>query len=338
MAFDNATLDQYITDVAGDDKELNDLLRERLGKNQTAATRFANGFLGRADVTRKQQELADKTKQFDAQKTAYEQRLLAAEDEKDKIMKDLAGERITASRATALLKTLKQAYSLTDADLPGIDDIKETARTGTVVDTTPDLDKRFADFKKDLLKEVNGQFINELGSMAILGPIWNAIAYEHEKLFGKRLSKKEQAEILDLAKTGNGRSIESVWQEKYNVSDKRLEVRDEDNKKKYRLEWEDEQSKRNQEMALSGVRPESGSFDFGDRQSPIFKRDFKPQFADTGEDTSKGGGGNDRNAAPIQNDASRERMGGAERAAAKSMERARNGQLGKPLETTRKTA
>jgi hypothetical protein len=336
MPIDAAVLDQYITEVAGDDAELKTLLSERFGKNQNAAAKFTNGFLGRADVTRRQQEIADQRKQFDSQKSEYETRLLEAENEKDKIMKDLAEERISASRAKALLKTVKQAYSLTDADLPGIDDIKETVRTGTVVDSTPDIDKRLDKFKKDLFKELNDQLIPEISGMAILGPVWNDMAYEHERLFGKRLTKKEQQDILAEARTANngrGRSIESVWAEKYNVDDRRLTVRDEENKKKYRLEWEDEQAKKNQDLALSGVRPESNEFALEDRQSPIFKRNFAPP--EEGHSADKPA---DRNAAPIVNDAARERMGGAERAAAKFMERARNGQLGKPLEPARKTA
>jgi len=337
MAIDSATLDQYITDVAGDDKELNDMLRERFGKNTQAAGKFVNGFLGRADVTRRQQEFADQKKQFDTQRTEFENRLVQAENEKDAIMKDLASERISASRATALLKTVKQAYSLTDSDLPGIDDIKETVRTGVPTDSSADLDKRLDKFKADLFKELNTQLIPEISGMAILGPIWNDMAYEHERLFGKRLTKKEQTEILATARKEN-KSIESVWGEKYEVEDRRLTVRDDDNKKKWRQDWEDEQAKKNQDLVLSGVRPESNEFAMEERQSPIFKRSFAPKPEETAAPTGTEKGVGDRNSIPAVNDAARERMGGAERAAAKFMERARSGQLGKPLEPARKTA
>lgn len=335
MAIDSATLEQQIADVAGDDAELAASLRERLGKNTAAAGRFANGFLGRADVTRRQQEVANERKTLETKQKDYENRLLEADSEKDKIMRDLANERISASKARALLQTVKQAYSLTDADLPGIDDIKETVRTGTVVDSTPDLDVKLKALKAELFSEINSRLIPELSSMAILPTIWSDMAYEHERLFGKRLTKKEQGEILKEAREQN-KSIEGVWSDKYSVEDKRLDVRDSDNKKKYRQEWEDEQAKRNQEMALSGVRPES-DHSLDDRQSPIFKRSFAPveEKTATGTEVTKPA----QETSGARSDAGRERMGGAERAAAKWMERARSGQLGKPLETpARKTA
>jgi hypothetical protein len=330
MPVDTATLEQQIADVAGDDAELAASLRERFTKNTAAAGRFANGFLGRADVTRRQQEIATERKGLDTRTKELENQLLAGEAEKDKIMRDLAAERITAAKAKSLLQTVKQAYSLTDADLPGIDDLKETVRTGHVVDSTPDVDARFKALKTELFNEINSKLIPELGSMAILPTIWADMAYEHERLFGKRLSKKDQGEILKEAREQN-KSIESVWSDKYSVEDKRLDVRDADNKKKYRQEWEDEQSKLSQERALNGVRPEQDFSALDDRQSPIFKRTFAPA-----EEKAVEGGTPPK---ATSSDAGRERMGGAERAAAKFMERARTGQLGKPLEVpARKSA
>lgn len=337
MAVDSAQLEQYITELAGDDKELGDALREKLTKNQQAAGRFANGFLGRADVTRRQQEVATERKTLEAKQKEYENRLLEGESEKDKIMKDLAAERVSLAKAKSLLNSVKQAYALTDADLPGIEDLKETARTGHVVDSSPDIEARFKALKTEMFNEINNKLIPELGSMAILPTIWADMSYEHERLFGKRLTKKEQGEILKEAREQN-KSIEGVWSDRYSVDDKRLEVRDADNKKKYRQEWEDERAKRDQEMALSGVRPESDFSSLDDRQSPIFKRNFAPVEEKTTSATD-GKGPVQQQPPAARSDAGKERMGGAERAAAKFMERAKSGQLGKPLEApARKTA
>lgn len=322
MPVDNATLDRYIADVAGDDQELATTLRERLGRNEKAATNFVGGFLRTQDYTKKTQDLATERGRFEAAQTEYESRLSQAEQEKDKIMRDLANERITGSRAVALLKTVKEAYGLTDNDLPGIDDVRETAKSGRVVDSTPDLDTRLGSFKAEIMKEITNSLIPEISGLAILGPVWNDISYEHEQLFGKRLTKAEQSEILADARKGN-KSLESVWQDKYGVSDKRLEVRDNTNKDKWRQEWNDEQAKKNQEAALRGVTPDADTT-FSDRQSPIFKRSFTPKAEESGTPPAHLG------------DAVRERTSGAERAAAKFIERQRSGQLGKPIE--RKTA
>lgn len=324
MPVDAATLDRYVTDIAGEDKELADLLRDKLGTKEDVATRFVGGYLRKDDYTRKTQQLAEQRQKLEQAQTDYEGRLTQAEAEKDQIMKDLANERLTASKAAAMLKTVKQAYGLTDNDLPGIDDINATATSGRVVDSTPDLDQRLNSFEQKLMDRVTKQLIPEISGLAILGPIWNEIAHEHQQLFGTRLTKTEQAEILKAARDSNA-SLENVWAEKYNVPERRLEVRDEQNKTKWEQEWNDKQAKANQEAALRGVSSDNREFALESRQSPIFKRTFDPKPEDgTGTNTSN-------------TDASRERMGGAERAAAKFMERSRNGQLGKPLEA-RKTA
>lgn len=335
MPVDAAVLDQYINEVAGDDAELKQMLSDRLGKNQNAAAKFTGGFLGRSDVTRKQQEVADQRKSFETEKQQYETRLLEAESEKDKIMRDLAGERISAAKAKTLLNHVKQAYSLTDADLPGIEDLKETVRTGVPTDSSVDIDKRLEKFKTDLMKQFNDQLLPEISSLAYIPAIWSELAHEHQELFGKRITKSEQQEVLTEARK-SGKSIESVWEDKYGVVNKRLEHRDSENEKKFRLKWDDEQAKANQKAALEGVRPQSDDFGLSDRQSPIFKRSFAPKEEPAPSNDGK------QQPPPRENattsDASRERMGGAERAAAKFLERSRSGQLGQPIQPARKAS
>lgn len=325
MAIDQATLEQYITDVAGEDKELAETLRTKFGTNEKAATNFMGGFMRHGDYTKKTQGLATQQKKFEDLQNDYETRISQAESEKDRIMKDLANERISGSKAQVLLKTVQEAYGLTADDLPGLDDIRQTVKTGRVVDSTPDIDERLKSFKADILKEISGTLIPEISGLAILGPVWNDMSYEHERLFGKRLSKADQTAILEQARKEN-RSLESVWTDKYNVADKRLEVRDSENKNKWRQEWEDDRSKRDQEAALSGLRPEADPFNLADRQSPLFKRDFSVHV-----DHESGSGNTKPPAAPAP------KLRGAEAAAAKFVERASTGQLGKPLEA-RKTA
>jgi hypothetical protein len=325
MPVDQATLDRYITDVAGDDQDLAKMLREQIGSKPEAATRFVGGFTRTQDYTQKTQALAADKQKFEAAQVDYEARITQADAEKDRIMRDLANERISASRATALLKTVKEAYGLTDNDLPGIDDIKQTQQQGRVVDSTPDIDERLKSFKQDILSEINKVLIPEISGLAKIPTIWNHIEREHQQLFGKPLSQKESDDILSEASKKN-QSLVSVWQDRYSVADKRLEVRDEGNKSKWRQEWEDEQAKKNQELALQGVRPGTEDEFLRERQSPIFRKNFMPQDAegDSGN-TSSNNGNTSKQAPPVHNDAERERLGGAERAAAKFMERRRNG-------------
>lgn len=326
MPVDQDTLNKYITDVAGDDQELATILRDKLGAKESAATRFVGGFLRTSDYTQKTQELSRQRQQFEAAQQDYETRLTQAETEKDQIMKDLADSRISAAHATTLLNHVKQAYALTDADLPGLKDVQETARSGKVVDSTPDLDSRFTKFEQQIMDKITKQLVPEISGLAALTPVWNDIEHEHQSLFGKRLTRAEEQALLKQAREEN-RSLDSVWQDKYNVTDKRLEVRDSGNRDKWRREWEDEQAKKNQEAALRGVNPDSREFAMEDRQSPLFKRSFMPH-----EESANGGTtAVDRQAAPVHSDAARERMSGADRAAAKFIERQRSGQLGKPL-------
>lgn len=310
------------------------MLRDQIGSKPDAATRFVGGFTRTQDYTQKTQALANDRQKFEQAQAEYENRLTQADAEKDKIMRDLANERISASKAQALLKTVQEAYGLTANDLPGLEDIKQTQQQGRVVDSTPDLDERLKSFKQDILKEISSSLIPEISGLAILGPIWNDIGYEHQQLFGKRLSKQEQSEILAEARKQNT-SLESVWEQKYGVRDKRLEVRDEGNKNKWRKEWEDEQAKKNQELALQGVRPGASDDVFAERQSPIFRKNFMPQ-EDSGNSNNEGnnnGNNGSRQPIPARTDAERERLGGAERAAAKWMERRRNGvPIGAPAE------
>lgn len=323
MPVDQATLDKYITEVAGDDQELAGILRERLGTKEAAATNFMRGFMRNSDYTQKTQDLAKQRASFESAQTDYENRLTQAEQEKNKVMKDLAEARISGSRATELLRTVKETYGLTDEDLPGVSDIKATERTGRVVDSTPDLDERFKSFEEKILDRVTKQLIPEISGLAILGPVWNDIAYEHEKLFGNRLTRKDQADILEQARKEN-RSLDQVWADKYNVSDKRMEVRTNDAVEKARRQWEDDRAKKDQEAALRGVHPEAQDASFADRQSPIFKRSFEVK-------DDQGGEGNGLPTKP-KTDAVVERGSAADRAAAKFLQRKASGQLGKPLE------
>lgn len=330
MPIDQATLDQYIAEVAGDDQELATSLRERLGQNERAATNFLGGFMRSSDYTKKTQGLSRDRQQLEQLQSDYESRLQAADAEKQQIMTQLAESRLSASQAQTLLKNVQTNFGLDDNDIPGIKDLRATERTGQVVDHTPDIDSRLSSFKQEIMREISSSLIPEISSLAAIGPIWTEMDHEHKELFGKRLTKKEMNEILADAKKEN-RSLEQVWTDRYSVADKRLEYRDGQNKNKWRQEWEDEQAKKNQELALSGIRPESNEFAMQDRQSPVLRKNFSAIEPEQTRTTPLP----NQEAAPVnraRGDAERERMSGADRAAAKFMERSRNGQIGQPIQ------
>ena len=338
MAIDSAVLEQTINDVAGEDQELAGLLRERLGKNEGVANKFLGGFLRTSDYTKKTQAWSDERKQLEQEKqrlagiqSEYETRLAAADEEKQRIMRDLANERISAAKANTLLQHLKEAYSLSDDDIPSAADIKQTAKTGNVIDSTADLDERFKTFKQSLMDDITKRLVPELSSMAALDVIWNEIEHDHQHLFGKRISKQEKLDLLKEAQT-NGKSLESVWQDKFGVDNRRLEVRDEENKKKWREDWEKELAAKRSEEALQGIRPGAGEDVHDSQLSPLFKKNFAPQIdpAEAARNNQGNNGGNGNNGR-MPSAAERNSASGAERAAVRFRERRLNGvPLGAP--------
>ena len=290
MPVDKQILEQCIAEAAGDDKEMADFLRTRYAANDALAVKFVGGFTRTADYSRKTQALADERKQFEGQGAQLEtlrKALEAAETEKNGILKELAGQRISTAKARELMKILQDKYSLTDDDLPGMSDLIETRKSGKPVDNTEDLDTRFKAFGDDLMKRMEQKFVTamtpELGSMASIPLIWGEIDREHEELTGKRLTFAEKQEILKAAQSGSDSSmgkgsIYGIWQDKYSVGGDtglRMQKRDERLKSEWAAEREKADADKRQKEALEVVTPRQADLGAGANISSAFKTKFR---------------------------------------------------------------
>ena len=351
MPVDQQVLAQCIAEAAGDDAEMATFLRDRYAKNDALAAKFVGGYMRSSDYTKKTQELSARTQELSAQRGEFEKQgrelaalhsaLEAAEQEKSKILSDLAQHRMSTAKARELMKILQDKYQLTDEDLPGMSDLIETRKTGAPVDTTPNLDERFKKFGEDLIAQMDKRFAGammpELGAMAALPLIWNDINREHEELTGKRLSFSEQQDILKAARADN-KPLRDVWEEKYSISGEdglRQKKRDE----KLRASWESEREKqeaeRRSKQALEVVTPAQAELGAGPgisaafRNGPLGGRDQyhppEPQQFEAKPDTPT------LSVQPGQHvrQTGARRPTGAQRAAAKYIERVQQGGYGR---------
>lgn len=284
-AVDKALLESCILEASGDDKEMADFLRDRYTKNDALAAKFVGGYTRTQDYTKKTQDLAKERETFQstqAQLQTVRQQLEAAETEKNKIMRDLADGRTTVARAREMFKILHEKFELSDDDLPGISEMIATAKTGKVVDKTPDIEERLTQLRAEITKDLEKKFVEslapELGSMAGLPIIWQDISRQHQELTGKSLTLAEQQDILKTARDSN-RSLVSVWEEKYNIAGEsglRMQKRDEG----LRAQWEEDRKKKDADelskRALETVngRPKGPELD-GVGISPAFKTNFR---------------------------------------------------------------
>lgn len=333
MPVDKKILEDCILEAAGEDAEMATFLRDRYLKNDALASKFVAGFMRNSDYTKKTQELAGQRQQFDTQAAQLEtarKALEKAEVEKNKIMQDLAGHRITVAKAREMAKILKDKYELNDDDLPGISDLIETAKSGKVVDSTPDLDTRLASFGDDLMKRMEERFVNammpELGSMAALPMIWQEINREHQELTGKALTFSEQQEILKSARD-NKQSLKQVWEDKYQVAGDtglRMQKRDERLKSAWAQEQEAKAAKDRQDAALNVVTPKQTDLGAGPGISAAFQTRFKTYEMDPNKaPVADNGGVPSLKVEPGQHVRQTGDRGpsGAQRAAAKFLER-----------------
>ena len=284
MGITTQDLEARIDEIAGGDATLRKTLLESIGQNEKAKETFVNGFLGRADVTRKQQEAAELKRQADqelnkykSQIADYEQRLETADAEKDKIMRDLANQRISAATANERLQIIKDRWQLSDEDLPLPADVKETARRGRVVDSTDDVDERLntrmKDFEKNILKQLEVKLIPSLGALAEIPRVMNNIESEHRELFGRGLSKAERDEFTKIAKEDpDGRGLQHAWESKFGVQAKRQELHDKTVVDKAIKEYEEKRAAEATERAMRG---ESENAMPGRVGSPLLNKKFE---------------------------------------------------------------
>jgi hypothetical protein len=305
MPVDEKALSQLIADVAGDDTELATVLKEKLSKNANAAERFSGGFLRQSDYTTKTQALASDRKKLEDQVTQYEQALEQADKEKDAILKDLAKQKLTTSQAETLLEGVKAKYRLEDSDIPGMSELVETRKTGKVPESAKesiDIDAKLNALETKLLKSVEDKLVKtlipEMSGMAALDVIWDDINYEHQQLFGKRLTRPEKLQLIEQAKKDNT-SIEKTWESKFGVSTKRSEVHDAEIATKAVENYKAEEAKRRTDE-VSGIR-EKQFEPAADAHSIVLRKNFREgRYAERAEHEEKPGQAAHEEREPIQ--------------------------------------
>ena len=330
MPVDKEVLRQTIREAVGDDGELYALLEQKLLANDATAANFLSGFMRNRDYTAKTQALADDRRTYDGQVQQfssqingvnnqieqYRAMLERAESEKQAVLRDLGKERESLQGAYARLQHIKQVYQLSDDDIPQYGDLIKTQARGKPVDSSDiDIDEKLKAFKGEITQYLAQKLIPELGGMAQLDIAWNDIREEHRDLTGKRMTAKEQQELLTEAnqRSQQGRpiSLKQLWEEKYDGAKLRMSKHDQDYEKELRGKWDAEQVQRRSEEALQGLHPTPGNQD-GLRTSQIFNHKF--QMHEEGpEATAKVREG--------RSATQRESLSGADRAAKKFLER-----------------
>lgn len=332
MPVDQAVLKAAIEEASAGDAEIASLLAEKFAKNDNAAVAFVGGFMRNKDYTTKTQAVAGEKKKYEEQIALYQQNLEAAETDKTKILKDLANQKVTVAQANARLQAVKETYQLGDDDIPPMGDLIDTRKSGKVHDSTADLDERFANFEKKFEDKITKTLLPELAGMTNLDIVWDDIRGEHRELTGKRLSIKEQQDILKTARESN-RSLADVWEEKFGIGDARKKVEREAIVKEERAKWEAELTARRSQEAMEGIRP-GAQDETGLRLSPVLHK----QFAERGTEIVEAKPG-EHTRVPVKMPSAdqRESLTGAERAAKAFLERRAAGiPMGAPRE--KKTA
>lgn len=285
MAVDKEALRGVIREAVGDNQELYALLDEKLSANDAVATQFLSGFMRNRDYTSKTQALAEERRNMEGERGTlqgqveqYRQLLESAEADKTKVLKDLAAHKVTVAQAHARLKHIKDTYQLSDDEVPAFADLIDTRTSGKPVDSSSDLDARFAAFEQKMTQYVTQKLVPELGGMAQLDIVWSDIRDEHRELTGKRLTAKEQQELLNEAdrrgRAGKPISLKALWEEKYDAPKLRQNHHDKEFEKGLRTKWEAEQTAKRSEEALAGIHPSAGD-QSGLRTSQILNHKFQ---------------------------------------------------------------
>lgn len=317
MPVDRDVLKASINEAVAGDAELATLLEQKLAANDNMAAAFTGGFLRNRDYTQKAQSLADERRTLETQVEQYRISLEAAEGEKAKVLKDLANQKVSVAQAHARLKHIKDTYALSDDDVPAFSDLIDTQQSRRPVDSSPEIDQKLAAFRKEMTDYIGQRLIPELGGLAQLDIVWSDIRDEHRELTGKRLTAKEQQELVAIAdksaKAGRPISLKAAWEEKYAVPDLRVKQHDETLEKNLRAKWDAEQQARISDAAMAGVRPVTPDQQ-GLRTSQIFDHKFKVH-EDAAAPTVTDG------KRPTPSASERQALSGAERAGKRYLER-----------------
>jgi len=258
MPIDKQVLKKYIEELGLSDALQANLLQE-LEADDKRATQFVGQRLRQDDYSRKTADLSEQRRQAEeTNKTAvgtavqeYAQKLQEADGKMNKILKDLETERISRATAEQRLQRVKQQYDLSDEDVPITAPAGERQASAEI-----DLDKKLAEFKTSLSKEIKESFVKEimpeLMSFPQISAIQQDIRAEHFALTGKHLNAKDLGE-LTAAAAKSGKSLYATWEEKFEIPGIRMTKHDEALTEKNRRDWDDEQKRKASEAALQGV-------------------------------------------------------------------------------------
>lgn len=340
MPVDKRLLESCIQEAFGGDDELVALAQKKYAENDKLAVQFVGGFTRTQDYTQKTQALATDRQKVEQQAQQYQTALEQSETEKNAILKKLATSNMTVAQARQALQNVKDTYQLSDDDIPGMSDLITTAKTGQVVDSTPDLDTRFSQFEDRLMKSFEKKFVGdlspELSAMATLPLIWNDVNSQHQELTGKRLTFEEQQKILEAARK-ESKSIRQVWEDQHGIGEIRLTKRDEATEKRVRDTIAAEEAEKRSQQAMGVIRPQqTEQNDAG--ISRAFKKQFKTYDQDpmeqtqsvrSGEPTRDGRQNSNSNERRMPSAADRQGLRGAEKAAQKFLAKGGTAALGK---------
>lgn len=331
MPIDKAQLESYLNELGFTDTVRSSVLAE-LESKPDAATRFVGQRLRHDDYTRKTQELTQNKQTLETQMgqqiAGYTTELQAANAKIAKIAKDFEDERISRTTAEARLQKVKTTYDLSDDDIPPVTDLVSKPSEPAI-----DINKVLGEFKTSLMNDIR----KDLAAMPNVTATQFDIAAQHQELFGKRMTREEQSELVTLAQK-NGTNLQTAWEQKHGVADVRTTKLVESSVAAARTKWEDEQKIANSNAAMSSITSQRESQSFigagGKSQSPVLGR----QYAAPGEDgtgtgtgvadTQKPGPGTGSVADKSTN---APKLSGAERAAAKWIEKANAGSIGRNL-------
>jgi hypothetical protein len=284
MAIKQQDFEQWLDDVAAGDASVREALQKSLGANETARERAVGGYLKEADYRHKTQLLAADRKQVESKLSEYESALQEAEGKMAKIMDDLAKERIDRATADARLQAVKERWNLGDDDMPTEREKQLTERIGKDVTkgANVDIDAKLEAFKSSLLKELQPSINRMTLDAAAMDTVWDDIRDEHRELFGKRLTGRDQVELMsEFQKLAAAKelpqgvtSLPAYWEHKYGVGAKRKESERKSLREEFRKEWEDEQTARRSKEMLEGVRGEESTVYQGEG-SPLFGKKLK---------------------------------------------------------------
>ena len=315
MAIDAAKIAALI-DELGLEGEDSIYLANVLKKNEKAATQFAGQRERHDQFTRRTQELSTKERELEGRVTAqvsdYARQLAEADDKIRKILTDFEAERISRATAEARVEKVKVMYNLGDDDLPPLDPPAgrqpNGGGNGNGGNGNPDIERMLSDFKTQLLKELGP----ELAAFPRVSALQTEIFRRHRDLTGKDLSLKEMQTLMDKAQAPNGPTLQRAWEDEYKIGELEETRRFDARLSTERQKWDDELKRKNSEDAMRGVRPGQNQ---NTQMSPVF-RDYN-KHTDGADRFAEG-----QTKTPVTDpNQGGPKLTGAERAAAKFMER-----------------